>query len=355
MGAEESTLAAEAEQARNAPPTERSDGRPPESVRPVHLAKVKETTVGGGGKLGGIAEDEEVGGGASADKLEVQNMMPAGVIQVLATLNSEDDSRATTALNCFSRIRVLCREVSNQQAFDNLGAAFLLVKVLNDLTVGAPSSASLDVAEASMVVLQGLAALVNLVSDRECMSRRDSACMAGALKVAVNAMDGTLVDRNCGTEKQKLDDRTWDDITEMSASLILNLCYGNDENVLTRREQAASDGAVTALVKAIQRTKAYDTCVKALRVVVDRMQSSREEALKLGADEQWVRPVTKTRPQDLNSSGGSNGGGGQLSARASASALLSSARNMMKAPLSSWRAGKAANEIKAKHDVRQDL
>ena len=94
---------------------------------------------------------------------------------VAAKANVKDTAVATA---CCKRLRVLCRESVGRQQCEQLDAARVMIDAIDALT---PLDATL--------ALQSLAALVNICAEREVDSLRDSAVNAGALRVAVRAIN----------------------------------------------------------------------------------------------------------------------------------------------------------------------
>ena len=85
-------------------------------------------------------------------------------------------------------------------------------------------------------------------------------------------------------------------IAEMACLLIQNLCYGDDQLAVKRRERADKDGAIEAILNVIKEHETreiMDTCVAAMRLAVDRKPDLRDKAKQLGAHDEWVRPITK--------------------------------------------------------------
>jgi hypothetical protein len=93
----------------------------------------------------------------------------------------------------------------------------------------------------------------------------------------------------------------------MACLVIQNLTYGNDSNAVARRKQACEDGAIEAILDVMKKhsqvEEIYNACVASLRLTVDLLPDQRAKAVSLGAQAEWVKPVTK------------EGGGGLLSFR----------------------------------------
>ena len=203
---------------------------------------------------------------------ELEEMDAAGVIEALKNIaagkNSNDHETATA---CCKRLRVLCRDTAGRQDCERLNAAAVMISAIDALE---PLN--------EMLALQALAALVNICAERDVDSLRDLAVNAGALRVAVRA-----IDEHCHTNMQ---------VSEMSCLLVRNLCCGKDDNVLERRKQAANAGVIEASIKAMgvyENEPIAQNIIIALRLVVDRLPELRTRATNAGAKADWVKPVTK--------------------------------------------------------------
>ena len=271
MGAEQSTEGAPAEEPageegkRIAPSGALAD-TPQVSVRP--LTDGSAITGGGGGGDGIVA-------GATPGLPLVSAIEEMGCEDVLKTFGivtgagNVKDSGVATA--CCKRLRVLCRETVGRQQCEQLDAARIMIGTIDALS---PLDATL--------ALQSLAALVNICAERDVDSLRDSAVNAGALRVAVRAIDEH--------HKENMQ------VAEMACLLVRNLCCGKDDNVLERRKQAAEAGVIESTVAAMGKyedSPIAPNIIVALRLVVDRLPDQRTRATKCGAKADWVKPVTK--------------------------------------------------------------
>lgn len=246
MGAEQSTEGGAAAAEGSAPSSipDVSDGASPSSAA--------------GPQLPSIAEIEDM---SATDVLKTFGV-------VTANPTSADSSIATA---CCKRLRVLCRESAGRKECEQLNAARVMVDAIDAIT---PLDATL--------ALQSLAALVNICAERDVDSLRDAAVNAGALRVAVRAINEH--------HKENMQ------VTEMACLLVRNLCCGKDENVLQRRKQAAAVGVIEATVAAMlkyEESPIAPNIIVALRLVVDRLPDQRQRATALGAKADWVKPVTK--------------------------------------------------------------
>jgi hypothetical protein len=203
---------------------------------------------------------------------EIEGMAAGDVLKTFGVVASGRNFKDTpVATACCKRLRVLCRESDGRKQCEELDAARVMIDAIDALT---PLDATL--------ALQSLAALVNICAEREVDSLRDAAVNAGALRVAVRAINDH--------HKENMQ------VTEMACLLVRNLCCGKDENVLERRKQAASVGVIEATVTAMakyEESPIAPNIIVALRLVVDRLPDQRQRATALGAKTDWVKPVTK--------------------------------------------------------------
>ena len=134
-------------------------------------------------------------------------------------------------------------------------------------------------ANSQTVQLQALAALVNLCSG-EANEHRKNAVEVGAMKAITSAMK--MLPENA-------------EVQEMACIALQNCCYGEDPHAITRRETAAAEGAIKAVLDAIaahpDSAPMQDVGAATLRLMVHRVNSLRDEALKLGAQPAWVKPI----------------------------------------------------------------
>jgi len=108
----------------------------------------------------------------------------------------------------------------------------------------------------------------------------------------------------------------------MACIALQNCCYGEDDHSLTRRTTAATEGAIEAVVKAMQKhvdsPPMQEVGQATLRLIVHKLPDLRTKALSVGAQEEWVKPI-------------SQGGGGMFSFRRSFG-FGTSRRNKPKTP-----------------------
>jgi len=132
------------------------------------------------------------------------------------------------------------------------------------------------------VQLQALAAIVNLCSG-EANEHRRNAVEAGAMKALVAAM--LALPENA-------------EVQEMACIALQNCCYGEDEHALTRRQKAAQEGAIEAVVKAMQKhidsPPMQEVGQATLRLIVHKLPDLRTKALSVGAQEEWVKPISQS-------------------------------------------------------------
>lgn len=194
----------------------------------------------------------------------VEGMNPEDVLQTLGLATGATDAELATA--CCKRVRVLCREFPSRQNCEQLGAARIIISAIDAMSTD------------KLLVLQSLAALVNLCSG-DAHPPRTTAVDAGAIRVAAMAI-------------QTLGDNI--EVGEMACLVVQNLCYGDDNAALERREKAAKDGAIEAVIKVMNtHAEVRDTCVASLRLCVDRMPALRTRATEAGAPPEGVKPITK--------------------------------------------------------------
>jgi len=225
---------------------------------------------------------------------EIDVMKPEVALQWLGVVSKQKN--VTLGAACCMRVRVLCREFAQREKCEKHGASRIIIGAL-DAMGNDPN-----------VCLQGLAGLVNLCSG-DGAAPRNTAVQNGAIVAAANAVKafGDYVE-----------------IAEMACLVVQNLCYGEDPGAITRRETAHKDGAIEAVLTVIEKHSSreiMDTCVAALRLTVDRMPHLREIALEKGAQQEWVKPITKEGGGSLLSF---RGGFGTSRRKAKASAVKSS-------------------------------
>jgi len=208
---------------------------------------------------------------------------PSVVLEVLkeAVANAKDPAAIVASASACKRLRVVCREADGRTACDSLGAASAVAAAMS-VFMANPEFA-----------LQALAALVNLCSGDSSAARK-AASEAGAMKLAVQVMSGHPKDV---------------DLCEMACLVIQNVCYGDDENVLTRRQTAGDQGAIPAVLAVMRNHEAapemLDIGITSLRLIAEKMPALRSGAIELGAKPEWVRPIAKE-------AGSTGGGGGAL-------------------------------------------
>lgn len=220
------------------------------------------------------AEMAEVAAAPEESKLlhltaeQIENFEAAAVVDaLLAAVETTPDINVMLIEVCCKRLRVLCREPENCKKCDEAGSARAVVGAMGALP------------DTPTVQLQALAALVNLCSG-EANEHRKNAVESGAMKAITAAMT-------------KLPDNA--EVQEMACIALQNCCYGEDPHATTRRERAAEEGALKTVLDAIKRHQAsapmQEVGAATLRLMVHRVHSLRDEALKLGAQPEWVKPI----------------------------------------------------------------
>ena len=122
---------------------------------------------------------------------------------------------------------------------------------------------------------------------------------AGALGATIDAM------RGAGASLE---------VQEMAFIALQNGCYGDDELAVSRREVAVQGGALATVVDIMKRHGAdaaqqaawptlHEAGVATLRVLVHNVQGARQQALDLGAEADWVRPIKPTKGATSSRSG----------------------------------------------------
>ena len=249
MGAEQSVESAPA----GAP----IDGGEPE------LSSSQEATIG----AGAVSSDPV----AETHKMcvEIDKMGPADVVEMLNSAVQARPLNKTVVEVCCRRVRVLCRDAEQCNECDKQGASAAVVGAMKAI----PSDMS--------VQLQGLAAIVNLCSG-EANDHRNTSVSSGALEVVVNAM--VMMVSNA-------------EVQEMGCIALQNCCYGEDDQAVNRRQSAAKAGALKAVIDAMNAhhaiPAAQEVGAATLRLILHKVPTLREEAIKLGAKPEWVKPFVK--------------------------------------------------------------
>lgn len=172
------------------------------------------------------AEAEKAKWLLSLEPAQIDGYEPSQVVEVLsAAVQTTPDINPSLIEACCKRLRVLCREPENCKRCDEAGTASAVVAAMGML----PTLQS--------VQLQALAAIVNLCSG-EANEHRKNAVDSGAMTAIVAAMLA-LADNA--------------EVQEMACIALQNCCYGEDDHSLTRRTTAATEGAIEAVVKAMQK------------------------------------------------------------------------------------------------------
>jgi len=241
------------------------------------------------------AEAEKAKWLLSLEPAQIDGYEPSQVVEVLsAAVQTTPDINPSLIEACCKRLRVLCREPENCKRCDEAGTASAVVAAMGML----PTLQS--------VQLQALAAIVNLCSG-EANEHRKNAVDSGAMTAIVAAMLA-LADNA--------------EVQEMACIALQNCCYGEDDHSLTRRTTAATEGAIEAVVKAMQKhvdsPPMQEVGQATLRLIVHKLPDLRTKALSVGAQEEWVKPI-------------SQGGGGMFSFRRSFG-FGTSRRNKPKTP-----------------------
>jgi len=164
---------------------------------------------------------------------------------------------------------VLCREPENCKRCDEAGTATAVVGAMSSL----PNAAS--------VQLQALAAIVNLCSG-EANEHRKNAVEAGAMGAIVKAM--IAVPGNA-------------EVQEMACIALQNCCYGEDDHAIIRRQEAAKEGGLEAVVSAVkthyESAPMQEVGAATLRLIVHKVPELRTKAIACGAHEDWVKPISQ--------------------------------------------------------------
>jgi len=210
---------------------------------------------------------------------DIEDSPPEKVVEVLhAAVETTPDINTTLVETCCKRLRVLCREPDNCSKCDKAGTAPAVCAAMAAL----PSSAT--------VQLQALAALVNLCSG-EANEHRKNAVDAGAMKAIVTAMFNAPQNA---------------EVQEMACIALQNCCYGEDKHAIVRRNAAAKEEAIKAVVSAM---KAFEESAPmqevgsaTLRLIVHRVPELRVQALELGAPPEWVKPISQNSGTGMFSS-----------------------------------------------------
>jgi hypothetical protein len=228
--------------------------------------------------LSSVSQEETIGAGAvSSDPVaethkkcvEIDKMGPAEVVKMLnEALLARPLNNAVVEV-CCRRVRVLCRDAEQCNECDKQGASAAVVGAMKALPVD------------MNVQLQGLAAIVNLCSG-EANDHRNTSVSSGALEAVVNAM--IMMVSNA-------------EVQEMGCIALQNCCYGEDEMAIHRRQKAADVGALKAVIDAMNAhhaiPAAQEVGAATLRLILHKVPGLREEAIKLGAKPEWVKPFVK--------------------------------------------------------------
>ena len=199
---------------------------------------------------------------------QIDGFDPAAVVECLtAAVETTPDINTALVEACCKRLRVLCRDADNCKKCDEAGTARAVIGAMGALP------------DIQTVQLQALAALVNLCSG-ENNDHRKNAVDSGAMKAITTAM-------------VKLPESA--EVQEMACIALQNCCYGEDPHAITRRESAAAEGGLKAVLDAIVKhsdsVAIQEVGVATLRLMVHRVTTLRDEAIKLGAQPDWVKPI----------------------------------------------------------------
>ena len=199
---------------------------------------------------------------------QIDGFNPQAVVECLvAAVETTPDINKAIIEGCCKRLRVLCRDADNCKKCDEAGTARAVVGAMGAIP------------DDQAVQLQALAALVNLCSG-ENNDHRKNAVDNGVMKAITGAM-------------KKLPESA--EVQEMACIALQNCCYGEDPHAITRREAAGAEGALEAVIDAIrnhsQSSTIQEVGMATLRLMVHRVTNLREEAVKLGAQPEWVKPI----------------------------------------------------------------
>jgi hypothetical protein len=200
--------------------------------------------------------------------LEIDKMGPAEAVKMLNAAVQARPLNHTVVEVCCRRVRVLCRDAEQCHECDKQGASAAVVGAMKVLPVD------------TNVQLQGLAAIVNLCSEEN--DHRNTSVSSGALEAVVNAM--IMMVSNA-------------EVQEMGCIALQNCCYGEDDMAIHRRQKAADVGALKAVIDAMNAhhaiPAAQEVGAATLRLILHKVPGLREEAIKLGAKPEWVKPFVK--------------------------------------------------------------
>jgi hypothetical protein len=227
--------------------------------------------------LSSVSQEETIGAGAvSSDPVaethkkcvEIDKMGPAEVVKMLNEALLARPLNNTVVEVCCRRVRVLCRDAEQCNECDKQGASAAVVAAMKVLPVD------------TNVQLQGLAAIVNLCSEEN--DHRNTSVSSGVLVAVSNAM--IMMVSNA-------------EVQEMGCMALQNCCDGEDDMAIHRRQSAADAGALKAVIGAMNAhhaiPAAQEVGVATLRLILHKVPTLREEAIKLGAKPEWLDPLVK--------------------------------------------------------------
>jgi hypothetical protein len=227
----------------------------------AHPSSSQETTIGAGAVSDPVAEAHKM-------CLEIDKMGPAEVVKMLnAAVQARPLNHTVVEVYC-RRVRVLCRDAEQCHECNKQGASAAVVGAMKVLPVD------------TNVQLQGLAAIVNLCSEEN--DHRNTSVSSGALVAVSNAM--IMMVSNA-------------EVQEMGCMALQNCCDGEDDMAIHRRQSAADAGALKAVIGAMNAhhaiPAAQEVGVATLRLILHKVPTLREEAIKLGAKPEWLDPLVK--------------------------------------------------------------
>lgn len=225
------------------------------------------------------------------------------VVELLCSATAEQNVEVHLSTKhieaCCKRLRVLCRDPATRKECHEARSAAAVVGAMNRCPMSTMT-----------VQWHALAALVNLCSG-EVNDYRERAVEAGAMPAIVAVL-------NQVTENAE--------VQEMACIALQNACFGEDEHALVRRQVAADEGAIEAVLAAMRRCETIqsmrDVSRATLRLLVHHLPELRSKAQALGARPEWVKEFAVVaqqqlpqQPQQPPQQGGGGGGGGLLSFR----------------------------------------